>query len=276
MDSFEDVSVKSTGFIKHVFQFDDMTKSELLNVAQYAILAIVPIVILNKSIQNFIPEVDEDKGSVEILAEIVLQIFILFFGMFFIHRVLTYIPTYSGVPVGQLNMFQFILAFLVIVLSLQTKLGEKVSVLYERVMENWFGYYVGSTGLGKEQQHQRERNIVRVSQPIRGMSQPQPQSQSQSQSQQPSQIQNMQPDRQLHQVDQVANYNTMITQQIQQDATTQQPNMYEQSLGQRGGGGGGGVTGNREPQQNVNFDAMYQEPMAANDALGGYGSFSAF
>ena len=267
MDSFEDVSVKSTGFIKHVFQFDDMTKSELLNVAQYAILAIVPIVILNKSIQNFIPEVDEDKGSVEILAEIVLQVFILFFGMFFIHRVLTYIPTYSGVPVGQLNMFQFILAFLVIVLSLQTKLGEKVSVLYERVMENWFGYYVGSTGLGKEEQPQRERNIVRVSQPIRGLSQSQSQTQPQLQ-QQPSQIQNMQPDRQLHQVDQVANYNTMMTQQ------TQQPNMYEQSLGQRGGGGG--VTGNREPQQNVNFDAMYQEPMAANDALGGYGSFSAF
>lgn len=273
MDSFEDVSVKSTGFIKHVFQFDDMTKSELLNVAQYAILAIVPIVILNKSIQNFIPEVDEDKGSVEILAEIVLQVFILFFGMFFIHRVLTYIPTYSGVPVGQLNMFQFILAFLVIVLSLQTKLGEKVSVLYERVMENWFGYYVGSTGLGKEEQPQRERNIVRVSQPIRGMSQSQsqsqtqPQSQLQQQSQQPSQIHNMQPDKQLHQVDQVANYNTMMTQQ------TQQPNMYEQSLGQRGGGGG---SGNREPQQSVNFDAMYQEPIAANDALGGYGSFSLF
>lgn len=267
MDSFEDVSVKSTGFIKHVFQFDDITKSELLNVAQYAILAIVPIVILNKSIQNFIPEVDEDKGSVEILAEIVLQIFILFFGMFFIHRVLTYIPTYSGVPVGQLNIFQFILAFLVIVLSLQTKLGEKVSILYERVMENWFGYYVGSTGLGKEEQPQRERNIVRVSQPIRGMSQPQSQSQT-------SQIQNIQADRQLHQVDQVANYNTMMTQQIQQDTTTQQPNMYEQSLGQRGDVSGGGR--NIEPQQNVNFDAMYQEPMAANDALGGYGSFSAF
>ena len=42
----------------------------MLNIAQYTVVALIPIVILNKVMQKFVPEADDEKGSVELLAEI--------------------------------------------------------------------------------------------------------------------------------------------------------------------------------------------------------------
>ena len=74
---------QNEGFVKHVFKFDDSTKKELLNIIQYAVLSVIPVVILNKSVQKLIPEADEEKGSIEILAEVLTQLIIMFLGMFF-------------------------------------------------------------------------------------------------------------------------------------------------------------------------------------------------
>ena len=100
---------------------------------QYSLLSIIPIVVLNKFVHRFIPEADDTKSNVELLAEIVAQVSLLFVGMFFIHRVITYIPTYSKVCYESLNLVNIVLGFLVIVLSLQTKLGEKVMIITDRV-----------------------------------------------------------------------------------------------------------------------------------------------
>lgn len=128
-----------TGFFKHVFHFNDESKEEILNIIQYAVTALVPVVILNKAMQRFVPEADEDKGSIEVLAEIIMQITVLFIGILFIHRIVTYIPTYSSAKYGDFNITNIILATLVIILSLQTKLGEKVSILVDRFTELWEG-----------------------------------------------------------------------------------------------------------------------------------------
>ena len=117
--------------IKHVFNFDDDSKNEMMNIIQYSLLAVIPIVFLNKSIQKFVPDVDEEKGSLEILVEVIGQIVIMFIGILLIHRLITYIPTYSNVKYADFNIINVILGFLVIVLSLQTKLGEKVNILLE-------------------------------------------------------------------------------------------------------------------------------------------------
>ena len=63
----------------------------------------------------------------------------MFVGIIHIHRVITYIPTYSGFKYDNLNLTNVILAFLVIVLSIQTKLGLKVNILIDRGMELWNG-----------------------------------------------------------------------------------------------------------------------------------------
>lgn len=122
------------GFISHVFNFDNKSKNELSNIIQYSVLAIFPIVLLNKTIQRFIPEADETKGSIEISVEVVFQLALIFLGMFFIHRIITYIPTYSESKYENISIINNIISFLIIILSLQTKLGEKMNIIIDRIL----------------------------------------------------------------------------------------------------------------------------------------------
>jgi hypothetical protein len=162
MESLDELSKTSHGkqsFMKHVFNFDENSKAEILNIIQYSILALIPVIIINKLTQRFVPEADDDKGSVEIVAEIVSQVVVMFLFILLIHRIVTYIPTYSGEKYADFSVTNIILAMLVIILSLQTKLGEKVSIIVERVVALWEG--PKDTKKGKKGQ-----GNVKVSQPI--------------------------------------------------------------------------------------------------------------
>jgi hypothetical protein len=160
MDSSDD-SKKS--FIKHVFNFDDDSKSEILNLIQYSLLAIIPVIILNKSMSKYVPEADDKKGSVELSAEVIIQIIVIFIGLLIIHRIITYIPTYSESKYPEFHIIYVVLAILMITMSLQTKLGEKVNILVDRVMELWDGKPQKNTKNSKNQN-------VKVTQPISGQS----------------------------------------------------------------------------------------------------------
>jgi hypothetical protein len=161
IDGGESKSTKS--FIKHVFNFEEEGKAEFLNVIQYALLAIIPIVILNKTMQKFVPEADDQKGSFEILAEVVAQVVVLFVGMIFINRIITYVPTYSGIKYPDHSIIFIVTASLMILLSLQTKLGDKVSILVERVTELWEGK---SADDKKKKKGKQGNGTIKVSQPI--------------------------------------------------------------------------------------------------------------
>jgi len=69
----------------------------------------------------------------------VLQSLLMFLGILFVHRMVEYIPTYSGVAYPEFKVVYVILAILMIVLSLQTKLGEKVNILSLRITDAWNG-----------------------------------------------------------------------------------------------------------------------------------------
>lgn len=126
-------------FVSHVFSTSEEGKAELLNVAQYAVLGFLPIFLLNKFIQRFIPEADLEKSSLELLLEILVQILVIFLGVILIHRIITFVPTYSGFKYESLMLTNAILPFLVIVLSIQSKLGLKTNILYDRFLELWNG-----------------------------------------------------------------------------------------------------------------------------------------
>lgn len=150
------------GFFKYVFNFDDDTKSELLNIMQFSVISLVPVVILNKAMQKYVPEADEQKGSLEILAEIIIQTFVLFVGIFFIKRLVTFVPTYSGIKYPDLSVVNIVLVALVILLSLQTKLGEKVSILWDRIVELWDG----NVGKKTKTKENSGNSSIKVIQPI--------------------------------------------------------------------------------------------------------------
>jgi hypothetical protein len=168
MESLDELSKTTNGklgFFKHVFKFDDDSKCEMMNIVQYAILALIPVIILNKTMQRFVPEADDEKGNFEILAEVVGQVIAMFLGILVIHRVITYIPTYSGEKYCDFAITNIILAVLVIILSLQTKLGEKVSIIVDRIMELWEGPR-DTKGKGNNNKNGNKGGSVKVSQPI--------------------------------------------------------------------------------------------------------------
>ena len=162
MESLDELTKATNGkpgFFKHVFNFNDESKSEMMNIVQFAVIALIPVIILNKTMQKYVPEADEEKGNFELLAEIMGQIIVMFLGILIIHRIITYVPTYSGEKYADFSVTNIILAMLVTLLSLQTKLGEKVSIIFDRIVEVWEGpkdKKKGNKGQGN----------VKVSQPI--------------------------------------------------------------------------------------------------------------
>ena len=146
-------------FVKHVFNFDDDSKSEILNIIQYSLIALIPVVVLNKTMAKYIPEADENKGTLEVVAEVLIQVISMFMGLLIIHRLVTFVPTYSGTKYPEYNIIFIVLSVLMITLSLQTKLGEKVGILFDRTLELWNG---------KSEKPGQKKGTVKVSQPIAG------------------------------------------------------------------------------------------------------------
>lgn len=158
LNETNDINKKT--FFSHVFSTTEEGKAEILNVVQYSLMGVIPIVILNKLIQRFIPDADGDKSSIEILIEIIIQLIVMFCGIILIHRIITYVPSYSGFKYENLILTNVILAFLIIVLSIQTKLGIKVNILVDRINELWNGPSYENDG------KKNMKNGVRVSQPL--------------------------------------------------------------------------------------------------------------
>lgn len=126
-------------FASHMFSQTAESKAEVFNIFQYIFLAVIPIFLLNKAISMYIPSADETKGSFELAIEVVLQMIVMFGGMILIHRFITYMPTYSGYKYDPLILTNCVLAFLIIIFSIQSKLSAKMNILYFRVQEKLNG-----------------------------------------------------------------------------------------------------------------------------------------
>ena len=142
MDSIKDKvesNLPQKNFFNHVFDFDKESQSEILNCLQYVLIAIIPTIILNKSIQKIVPATNEEKGTVEILAEIVGQIMFMFLGFIFIHRFITYFPTWSKTDYKDVNIITIAIMFLSLLLTIQSKVGSKTNILLDRLFVYWEG-----------------------------------------------------------------------------------------------------------------------------------------
>lgn len=152
-------------FINYLLTLDEDNKNELLNIIQYTVLAIIPIILILKGVKHFVPEEDESKGNLEILLESVGQILFMIVALWFTDRIIRYFTTYSGKEYQVFNSINFILPFLLILSTMQTKLGAKINILIERTMELW-------NGNKETKENIKQEKNVKVSQPIAGQHQP--------------------------------------------------------------------------------------------------------
>ena len=220
-------------FFNHVFNFDSDNKANMLNLIQYILIGIIPVILTLKAIKAYVPEEDDNKGTLEISLEVSIQLFSIFFSIWFIDRIIRYIPTYSGLAYHRFNEINFVLPLLIILVTMQTKLGSKINILVERVTDIWNGNqnpYVGKTNQGN----------VKVSQPI------------------------VTPG--IHQVSRADNLdNTLIAPPPQQMPAQNNISMIDALPNMVGDSGLSSFQ--NQAIQNSFMEAM--EPMAANGALGG-------
>jgi hypothetical protein len=100
-------------FINYVFNFDEENKNKIMNMIQYTLLAIIPVLIILKSTRYIFPEEDDTKGHFEILAESIGQIVLIILSIWFTNRIIHFIPTYSGMEYSSFNELNFIIPFLI-------------------------------------------------------------------------------------------------------------------------------------------------------------------
>tara|TARA_Y100000768_G_scaffold388232_1_gene382917 strand:+ start:1516 stop:2211 length:696 start_codon:yes stop_codon:yes gene_type:complete len=138
-ETVKDTPKESISFINHVFNFDDDNKNEIFNMLQYGILSIIPILIILKAVKILIPEEDESKGSLEILLETSGQLILLLGLIWLSDRTIRYIPTYSGSDYHKFYPCNYLLPFILILATMQTKFGSKLNILMDRALELWNG-----------------------------------------------------------------------------------------------------------------------------------------
>jgi hypothetical protein len=221
-----------SGFFYYVFNFDSDNKALLFNMLQYLIIALIPVVILLKLVKEYIPEDNDKKANLEILFEIIIQLGILFIAIFFIDKITRYFPTYSKVPYSKFNEVSFIIPTLILIFTMQTKLGAKINILYNRVMETWSGKspHVGASNHGNAKINQT------ISTPG------------------------------IHQVSRADTLdNTLMAPRANQLPAQNNISMIDSLPNMINNGGGMNFQG--QAMQNAFMESM--EPMAANGALGG-------
>ena len=154
---------KDTGFLKHIF--DDNYKSEVLNLIQYGLIAVIPMTIIIRNVNFFFPALDTKKGSIELLLEALGQLCITFVIITFVHRILTYFTPWGGADMGSLNMPSMIMIFLWMILSFDLgHVGKKLNHIFERVLpmprDNFWSEDTPS------KKRNKKSSVVRVTQPL--------------------------------------------------------------------------------------------------------------
>ena len=133
-DGLEERMIGGSGgsFVEHMTNLSSLEKNELLNVAQYILLAIIPLALFLKAMKLYVPEGDDEKNSIEIVIEVIVQSIAIFVVFFFIHKWVVFFPTYSKSPYSNLSLIQIILVVLFLLLCMKNAYSEKVSILLDR------------------------------------------------------------------------------------------------------------------------------------------------
>ena len=226
-------------FIEHVTNWNNDSKNEIFNSIQYLAMIFIPLLFLNNIIEGLIPKLDTKKSNIELLGEILGHSLFLICSVVFLNRIITFFPTYSGRDYDKISLVEFVL-FVVLAVP---KISNKSKELFKRLKVAWEGKEDAKKSDTK-QVNNNNQNVVSVSQPISGGS-----------ILTPPQATKPPPQNPHYQ----GQHQQMAQQPPQQQSTSN--SIYNNN-------GFGGLQGAQAPPNMAN-----PEPMAPNDALGGFTSF---
>ena len=93
-----------------------------------------------KIVKNYFPEVIATKSTTELTFECVAELVFILLSVYFIDRFASYFTPYSGLRYEKLDLTQTILIFMVVLFTIQTKLGTKMNIVLDRITNSMEGY----------------------------------------------------------------------------------------------------------------------------------------
>jgi len=129
----------SKGFFSWVFYMDEKMKTELINIGQYIGLALLFYSILIYFMNMYLPLIDETNSSIEIIIKLLVFVYILFYSIYFINRIICYIPTFSAHPYPDYIMydskfmFSSIISIIIATISFHDSFKLGIHSLFDRL-----------------------------------------------------------------------------------------------------------------------------------------------
>ena len=137
MDDDNIKPITNQGFFTYVFKLSKFKQEDLLNIIQYTVLSIIPVILFIYFTKKYFPTVNEDDSSIYILTITIIEIIFMMTGIFFIDRIINYIPTYSGKYYETINLTTIILIFILFMLLTHGGFRLRTALLLQR-FDDWF------------------------------------------------------------------------------------------------------------------------------------------
>ena len=160
-------------FFEYMTSFSPTEKAQMMNLAQYCGIAVLPLLAVLKLMKIYMPINNPLKPSSELVIEVLIQLTVILVAFFFIHKLVLFFPTYSQVNYENFSLLSGMLPLLFLMFTLDTKISEKLNVLFDRLL--------GMLGIIKEpfddeeEEKEKTKNADHVNaQPMMGNNSPPP------------------------------------------------------------------------------------------------------
>ena len=129
--------ITNQGFFSYVFKLSKFKQADLLNFVQYCTLSIIPVLLLYYFIKKYGPRITYKDNSFYILGSTLFSILVFIVGIFFIDRVINFIPTISGKYYDVINLTNISILLILCLFTIRAGYMERMSLLLTR-FGKWF------------------------------------------------------------------------------------------------------------------------------------------
>jgi len=138
MDDDSIKPITNQGFFTYVFKLSRFKQEDLMNIIQYTLLSIVPVILFVYFTKKYFPSLEESDSSLYIFTITVIELIFMIIGIFFIDRIINYIPTYSGKYYETINLTTIVIIFVLFMLITETGFKKRTLVMLERFDKFFF------------------------------------------------------------------------------------------------------------------------------------------
>ena len=151
-------SITNQGFFSYVFKLSKFKQADLLNFIQYCILSIIPFIVIYFFIKKYGFSITYTDSSLYILFATFSSIMLFIVGIYFIDRIINYIPPLSGKFYDVINITNLSIAIIMALLLIHNAgYLERTSILLSR-FDALFNRMLSSVGINNPPEYDMFNN----------------------------------------------------------------------------------------------------------------------